>query len=157
MNKKIALLLTVVFIMFFDLSSKSLVKNIFRTNELANQSQSIEITSFLNIKNLCNHGVSFGILQDLSHSAMQIFISTIFVLLLIYSYFLIKSQQINLYGNFMIIGGALANLIDRFQNQCVYDFIDFHLNNYHFYVFNIADSAITIGAIMILLPSFSKT
>ncbi len=152
-KQKIILLLLTIFIIFADLSSKSFVKNIFETNEEAIKTQSVEVTSFLSMKNLCNHGISFGIFNDISHDLMQIFISVIFIALIIYSFFLIKSQQINLYGNFMIIGGAIANLIDRFQHECVYDFIDFHLKTYHFYVFNIADSFITIGAMVIL---FSK-
>ena len=153
-KKKIILLLITILIIFSDLSSKSFIKNIFETNEQAISTQSIDLTSFLSMKNFCNNGVSFGMFSDLSNETVQIFISLIFIALLIYSFYLIKSQQINLYGNFMIIGGAIANLIDRFQNGCVYDFIDFHIKTYHFYVFNIADSFITIGAMIIL---FSKS
>lgn len=155
-NKKIILLVLTIFLVFSDLSSKSLVKSIFHNNENAKTTQLIDLTSFLSIRNLCNNGVSFGILDNLSHKTMQILISIIFLILLIYSYHLIKSQQINLYGNFMIISGAIANLIDRFHNQCVYDFIDFHIKNHHFYVFNLADAFITIGAIIILFSKNDK-
>jgi signal peptidase II len=155
-KKTIILFLITIFIIFSDLGSKSFVKNIFQENEQAILNQSIEILPFLSIKNLCNNGVSFGIFGNLSTQVVQIIISIIFIILLIYSFFLIKSQQINLYGNFMIIGGAIANLIDRFLNGCVYDFIDFHFKNIHFYVFNIADSFIVIGAMLILFIDNKK-
>lgn len=155
-KQKIILLLMTIFIIFADLSSKSFIRNIFETNEEIVKAQSIDLIPFLSIKNLCNNGVSFGMFGNFSHETVQILISLIFIALLIYSFFLIKSKQINLYGNFMIIGGAIANLIDRFENGCVYDFIDFHLKSHHFYVFNIADSFIFIGAMVILFSKSEK-
>ena len=121
-----------------------------------NNNNSITLTNFLDIRNLCNNGVSFGILSNIESKYMTIIISFIFIILLIYSYFFLKSEEINPYFILMIIGGAIANLIDRIQNGCVYDFIDFHINQYHFYVFNIADSFITIGTILILINFRTK-
>lgn len=145
-------ILFAVLIILLDLGSKSYVKNIF---DIKQNTQPIEITNFLQITDLCNHGVSFGMLSNFSPFIIKIFILFVFLLLIIYSYFAIKTEKINIYYNFMIIGGAIANLIDRFQNGCVYDFLDFHLGSYHWYVFNIADSFITLGALLIIF-SFDK-
>ena len=51
----------------------------------------------------------------------------------------------------MILGGALGNLLDRFQYSAVLDFIDIHYGNYHWYVFNIADISISLGCILIII------
>jgi signal peptidase II len=57
----------------------------------------------------------------------------------------------------LIIGGAIGNLIDRFSYNAVFDFIDLHYNNFHWYVFNIADITITVGCILtIILELFFK-
>ncbi len=155
MKKNILLILLLIGIIFSDLYSKSYVKSKFafigeEQIETNGYSENIEVTSFLNFKNLCNSGVSFGMFSGMEKKYITILISGIFIILLFYSYFYLKLDMINVYSIIMIIGGAIANLIDRIKNGCVYDFIDFHTNNHHWYVFNIADSFITIGTILIL-------
>jgi signal peptidase II len=56
----------------------------------------------------------------------------------------------------MIISGAFGNFIDRLNYGAVIDFIDFHINNYHWYAFNVADSAICIGAFVMLFENFKN-
>ena len=65
-------------------------------------------------------------------------------------YYLIKSKGVNSYFIALIIGGSLGNLFDRLYYYAVPDFIDIHLGNYHWFVFNIADIFITIGIIGLL-------
>lgn len=159
-KQNIFLVLFFILVAFLDLSSKWYVKNHFNdifseSNAIRDSENFFSLNSFLDIRNLCNNGVSFGILSGIESKYMTIIISFIFIILLIYSYFFLKSEEINPYFIVMIIGGAIANLIDRIQNSCVYDFIDFHINQYHFYVFNIADSFITVGTVLILV-SFKK-
>ncbi len=59
-------------------------------------------------------------------------------------------------GLALILGGALGNVLDRFLRHSVTDFIDFHIGSYHWYTFNIADSAIVIGAALVVLELFRE-
>ena len=79
------------------------------------------------------------------------------VAIAVFIYAISLNQKIYYYGFSLIIGGALGNLADRYQYAAVLDFIDLHYDNYHWYVFNIADISITLGCILIiLLELFSK-
>ena len=80
---------------------------------------------------------------------IEIFIIVIFILFLI-----IKSKGIQKYALSMIFGGALGNLFDRIFYKAVPDFIDLHINNFHWFIFNIADIFITIGVFLMILSEF---
>ena len=71
-------------------------------------------------------------------------------------YFLLKSKGIYVYLLATIIGGSLGNLFDRIYYYAVPDFIDLHLGNYHWYIFNVADIFITVGIIGLLLVELLK-
>ena len=114
----------------------------------------IRIFNFLNISHIENTGVAFGFLSDLKNIPIQkiliiIYIFTIILLI----YFLIKDyhRKIAKYGYTLIIAGAMGNLTDRIRIGKVIDFIDFHIKGWHYPSFNIADSSITIGILVILL------
>ena len=64
---------------------------------------------------------------------------------------LLKSSGLKKYSLIMILGGALGNLCDRIIYQAVPDFIDFHINDFHWFIFNVADIFITIGVICMIL------
>ena len=64
---------------------------------------------------------------------------------------IIKSEGLKKYSLLMIAGGALGNFFDRLLNKSVPDFIDFHVGDYHWFIFNIADVFITIGVIFMIL------
>ena len=64
---------------------------------------------------------------------------------------IINSYGIKKYGLMMIFGGALGNLFDRIFYKAVPDFIDFHIGEFHWFVFNVADIFITIGVIIMIL------
>ena len=66
-------------------------------------------------------------------------------------YFLINSQGLKRYSLLMILGGALGNLYDRIFYKAVPDFIDFHIQTFHWFIFNVADIFITIGVIFMIL------
>ena len=69
----------------------------------------------------------------------------------------IKSNGLKKYSLLMILGGALGNVFDRLYYKAVPDFIDFHIGNFHWFIFNIADVFITIGVIfMILIENFDS-
>ncbi len=115
---------------------------------------SFEVTSFFNLVQVWNRGVSFGMFNDLNNGRILIIILnfTITTILLVWL-FKNKHPYLSLSLSF-IIGGALGNLIDRIKNNAVADFLDFHAFSYHWPAFNLADSFIFIGVSMLLLENF---
>ena len=108
------------------------------------------ILPFLNIVSVWNKGISFGILSNTQYSNILFFcVATLIVSFLIYLSFKDKGKNILPYS--LIIGGGIANIIDRINYGAVFDFIDFHIGKYHWPAFNVADSAIFIGIVFLLL------
>ncbi len=69
---------------------------------------------------------------------------------------LAKSERVTAAALALVIGGAIGNLIDRVLTGRVVDFIDFYVNNWHWPAFNIADSAITLGIVLLLATGFRE-
>jgi signal peptidase II len=114
----------------------------------------IRILNFLNISHIENTGVAFGLLSGLKNIPLQKILIVIYIFtIILLVYFLIKDyhRKIAKYGYTLIIAGAIGNLTDRIRIGKVIDFIDFHIKEWHYPSFNIADSSITIGIIVILL------
>ena len=115
---------------------------------------SIQVIPYLlNFTYIRNEGIAFGIYFE---GAETIFI-VLPILITIYLFYLLKSEEFqdkfSQIALFLIIAGAVGNIIDRIFRGYVVDFIDFHLNGMHWYVFNIADSSVTIGLIFLLYSS----
>ena len=114
------------------------------------------ILSFLNFFLVWNTGVGFGIMSleaNIYYHILTIIIAIINVVLI---YYLFKVRGIQIYFVALIIGGALGNLFDRIYYYAVPDFIDFHIGNFHWFIFNVADIFITTGIIGIILFEFLK-
>ena len=112
------------------------------------------ITNFFNITHVTNDGMAFGINFPFG---IYIFttISLIFTIFLFWYLWTIKDSGIVIRtGVALIIAGAVGNLIDRIFLGEVVDFLDFMIGNYHWYVFNLADSYVTVGMGFILYDSF---
>jgi len=116
---------------------------------------------FLDITHIRNRGAAFGILNDLPEGIrMPLFALVLVLAIIVISIFLKKAEsrdRILIFSLSLIMGGAIGNSIDRFRLGYVTDFIDFHWfgdPNYHWPPFNVADSAITIGVILILFDAF---
>ena len=108
-------------------------------------------SKFLNINLIWNEGIAFG-LFSFSHNNLYILLTIVISLIILtILYFVIKSQGIKKYSLLMILGGALGNLYDRVFYKAVPDFIDFHIGNFHWFIFNVADIFITIGVIFMIL------
>ncbi len=117
--------------------------------------QFIKITPFFDITHIHNFGVSFGLFSGTISSIYLIIIGLLVVFFIIY--LLVNAQdKLEQWGLFIIICGALANIIDRFINGFVIDFIYLHINQYYWPAFNFADIYISIGIIMILLNVIKK-
>jgi len=123
----------------------------------AKGSQITSLTSFLNLVLVFNPGISFGLLGD--HSLFGPYAFTTFALIV--AFFLIiwayKTSEFlpRLYLS-CVIGGALGNVIDRLRFDAVVDFIDVHGFGYHWPAFNMADSAITLGVLALILNNLSQ-
>ena len=114
------------------------------------------IFSFLNIFLVWNQGIGFGLLSLESNIFYHI-LTLVIVIINIGLIVLTIKMQGN-YGNFiaLVLGGSMGNLFDRAYYYAVPDFIDFHLGNFHWFTFNIADIFITIGIFGLLVLEFLK-
>ncbi|MBN2689709.1 MAG: lipoprotein signal peptidase [Gammaproteobacteria bacterium] len=118
----------------------------------------IKITGFFNLINMHNTGAAFSFLAAESGWQNLFFIilamvATVFLLGWLWR--LKKNQKLTSLAISLILAGAIGNLIDRLFRGFVVDFLDFHWHMYHWPAFNVADGAITIGALLLLL-SFVK-
>ncbi|MDI6864752.1 signal peptidase II [Thermodesulfovibrio yellowstonii] len=112
----------------------------------------VKLLPFLNLVYVENTGTAFGMFKFLG-SGFFIFISLFAIGFLVYMYF--KDSK-NWFIYYLIIAGALGNIIDRLIYGYVIDFIDLHLKNLHWPAFNVADSAISIGIILFLYKNLKK-
>ena len=148
--KKILLILIPIFIFFDQLSKKWMLNNIFDSQRI------IEINKYLNFVPVWNKGISFGMLSDFMNiNFFMIIITTIISLFLILWFLRTTNKNLSISLAF-IISGALGNLIDRFNHKAVVDFIDIHINNFHWPAFNFADTYITIGAFIYIFAIFTS-
>lgn len=111
----------------------------------------IEITEFFDIVYAWNYGASFGFLRNYFQYSNYFFVTLNSAIVLTLIWILIKSHNIASNIAFsIIIGGAIGNIIDRIIRGAVFDFIYLHYDQFNFYfpAFNVADSFITIGAIL---------
>jgi signal peptidase II len=149
MNKTKGLwLLVSLLIVVLDQWSKSLVMHHLMPGD------SIYISPFLNIILSYNNGAAFGFFNQTG--GWQIYALTIFsflvsLLLLVGLLCTSRSQKWLSLALSLILGGAFGNLIDRFRLRYVIDFIDFHFRSWHFATFNVADSAVTIGVVLLFI------
>ena len=109
----------------------------------------IFISKFLNITLIWNEGIAFGLLA-LRENLYNILTCIIFFIILIIIYILFKSTGFKRYSLLFILGGAIGNLYDRVYYKAVPDFIDFHVGEFHWFIFNIADVFITVGIIFMI-------
>ena len=108
-------------------------------------------SKYLNITLIWNEGIAFGFFsfdQDNLYNLLTLIIALITIVILI---IIINSQGFKKYALLMILGGALGNLFDRIIYKAVPDFIDFHIAELHWFIFNVADIFITIGVIFMVL------
>jgi len=121
----------------------------------------IQLLPFLDVTHIRNQGAAFGIFSSMPESARMIFFAFVLVAAVVVIYYFLKhtgdKDKLLVYSLSLILGGAIGNSIDRFRLRYVTDFIDFHWfgnPGLHWAPFNIADSAITIGVILIIFDAF---
>ena len=138
-----------LFLVIIDLLSKYIVFNYIDLYRF------ITITHFLDITHIHNFGVSFGLFSETIPSLVLIIFGMLVVFFIIYL-FLNSIDILERWGLFIIICGAMANIIDRSINGYVIDFIYFHINQFYWPAFNFADIYISIGIIMIIINMVKK-
>jgi signal peptidase II len=133
-----------------DQATKTLVLGRFAPGER------LEITGFFNMVLVYNKGAAFSFLSDAQGWQTPLLIAFALVAIGIVAIFLVRSPGRSLFctGLALILGGALGNLIDRLRFGQVVDFLDFHALGWHWPAFNVADSAITVGAVLLILEGF---
>jgi signal peptidase II len=143
----------VALIYFLDRLSKIYVIQLDKNN----LGSDIFNSTYLNIVLIWNKGIAFGLLsfnESYLYNIISLIIAIIIIVLIIMS---LKNQGFKRYSLLMIVGGALGNLHDRIFFNAVPDFIDFHIGNFHWFIFNVSDIFITLGVIsMIVLELFDN-
>ena len=147
--KKIIIILLVFFL---DRISKIYLLNL----EVSGTEIDFYINSFLNFYLVWNSGIGFGLASMEANIYYKLLTAIIVFINIGLIYFLIKSKGGYAYMLAIIIGGSIGNLYDRIYYQAVPDFIDFHLLNYHWFIFNVADIFITLGIIGLLFFEVTK-
>jgi len=115
-----------------------------------NLSSELFVSKYLNINLIYNEGIAFGLLSfDQSHMYNILTILIVVVIVIIFFMFL-KSDGFKSYALVMIFAGALGNLYDRIFFKAVPDFIDFHIGNFHWFIFNVSDIFISLGVLFLI-------
>ena len=114
------------------------------------------VTAFFNLVLACNKGAAFSFLADAPGWQTPLFAGFAIVASVVVGMLIVKNPAKRLFcaGLALVLGGAAGNLIDRLRFGCVVDFLDFHAAGWHWPAFNVADSAITLGAVALILESF---
>ena len=105
-------------------------------------------SKYLNINLIWNEGIAFGLLSFDQENLYNFL--TILIILIIFR-MILKSSGLKKIALMMILGGALGNVIDRILYKAVPDFIDFHVGNFHWFIFNVSDIFITLGVIWMVI------
>jgi signal peptidase II len=116
----------------------------------------LQITGFFNMVLVYNKGAAFSFLSEAGGWQTPLLIAFALVAIGILGTLIVRSPRRRLMctGFALVLGGALGNLIDRFRYGQVVDFLDFHAAGWHWPAFNVADSAITVGALLLILEGF---
>ena len=140
-------LLLVLLIFLFDRISKIYViyldKKFFGSE--------IYSSKFLNIELYWNTGIAFGLFSFSENYLYNLLTFVIVIVIMIVIFMIAISKDFKKYPLLMILGGALGNLVDRIFFKAVPDFIDFHIQNFHWFIFNVADIFISLGIIFMIL------
>ena len=137
----------VLIIFLLDRLSKIYVINLnakFNGNELF-------YSKYLNISLIWNEGIAFGLLSFGEKTLYNFLTVLISIIILVIILMIINNKGLIKYSLLMILGGALGNIFDRIFYNAVPDFIDIHVGDFHWFIFNVADIFITLGVIFMII------
>jgi signal peptidase II len=144
-KESITSIILVVIVFILDRVSKTTIINSQEKN------QSTYINDYLNFDLVWNTGISFGLLSQNANLYYHLITLLIFTIIIFLIYLITKADFMEKILFSLILGGAIGNFYDRLFYFAVPDFIDFHIDNYHWFTFNIADIFISIGIILIII------
>ena len=146
--KKILKSFIIVLVIFLiDRITKIYILNIAELNNNVD----IYITPYLNFYLIWNKGIAFGLFSFDSNFFYNLISSLIVMISIVVTIMIINSSGFTQYSLISILGGALGNLFDRIYYSAVPDYIDFHINDFHWFIFNVADIFITLGVLCLIL------
>tara|TARA_B100001142_G_scaffold314043_1_gene351131 strand:+ start:2413 stop:2883 length:471 start_codon:yes stop_codon:yes gene_type:complete len=113
-------------------------------------------SSFLNLNLIWNDGIAFGMFSFDEKIYYNLLSVIIILITLVIFWMILKTKGVEKIGFLMIFSGSLGNIFDRLYYSSVPDFIDIHINNFHWFIFNAADIFITLGIILLITLEISK-
>ena len=119
-----------------------------------NQGYELFSSKFMNIFLIWNKGIAFGLFSFDQGNFYKLITLIIAMVILIVFIMMLQNNGFRKYSLLLIFGGSLGNLYDRILYASVPDFIDFHIGEFHWFIFNVADIFITIGVIFMILLEF---
>ena len=146
LNVKNLNFLFIFFIIFlFDRLSKFYILNLAESGEV-----DIYINTYINFYLIWNKGVAFGLLSSDENYLYNIVTALIIIINLVIIYFIFITKDFRAYFFLIILSGSFGNLYDRLFYQAVPDFIDLHIGDFHWFIFNVADIFISLGVICLI-------
>ena len=152
LKKNIISVVIVFMVFFFDRVSKYFIFNLSQPLGELN----LPITSFLNFNLVWNKGIAFGLFSFSQSFYYNVVTIIIILVILLMIWFASTSKGVEKISFLMIIGGSLGNIFDRLYYSSVIDFIDISYNNFHWFIFNVADIFISLGVIILIALEFFK-
>ena len=146
---KIISLVIIILVFIFDRLSK------IKIVDHQSIGESVFINDYLNFDLIWNTGVGFGLFSQNANLYYHATSSLIFMVIVFLFYLTIKANFTDKTLFSLIIGGALGNFYDRIYYYAVPDFIDFHINDFHWFTFNIADIFITVGVVVLIVKDLT--
>ena len=146
--KNIIFLKSLIILIIFTLDrvSKTYIINLFNETQF----NEIYLIKFININFIWNEGIAFGLLNFGNQLFYDLISSLIAIISLVILFLAFKNKNFSGYFFAMVFGGSIGNLYDRIIFSAVPDFIDLHYNNFHWFIFNIADIFITVGVLYLI-------
>ena len=144
-KKTIIPILVTIFVFILDRVTKTAIIN----HQINNKS--IFVNEYLNFDLVWNTGIGFGLLSQNANLYYHLITLLIFLVIIFLVYLITKADFLDKILFTLILGGAIGNVYDRLIYFAVPDFIDFHMKDFHWFTFNIADIFITLGIILILI------
>ena len=152
LKKNIYSLFLIFFLFSVDRTSKYVILRLFESLEKPN----IVISSFLKLNLIWNDGIAFGLLSFGEGLFYNLLTLTIVLITIVLIFLMNRAKNIEKFGFCLIIGGSFGNIFDRFYYASVIDFIDFHIGNFHWFIFNVADIFITAGVLILIMFELLK-
>ena len=143
-NQLAFIMLTILFLI--DRFSKFFILKLVEQGEKLD----LYITSYLNLYLIWNKGIAFGLLSFNENIIYNIITALILIIIFTILIMVVKSKGFVKYSLVAVLAGALGNVFDRIYYSAVPDFIDFHINEFHWFIFNIADIFITLGVFCLI-------